>query len=226
MDGFSRVRVDSARVDGRLALRVQTTDGWSTKPQLGYSAAGGDVSWLVGLVDENVLGTASTLRAVYNRTPDRSVFSLEYFSQHFVGRRAQLDLGYQNLSDGRTGEWLFGEPFYETAARAALATDGAAASERILVFRDGVLDTSFARRALRIGVAGGWAARATGRGYVRIWDGASWRRGDFAAESTSGIPGSLFASPGAGAERGHVRLQGPRRFNPYRHPEDGGPRTT
>ena len=64
MNVFSRVRVDSARVDGRLALRVQTTDGWSTKPQLGYSAAGGDVSWLVGLVDENVLGTASTLRAV------------------------------------------------------------------------------------------------------------------------------------------------------------------
>src|SRR5204863_6662671 len=105
---FSRVRIDTTRLDGRLALRVQTTDGWSTKPQLGYSAAGGDVSWLVGLVDENVLGTASTLRAVYNRTPDRSILSLEYFSQHFVGRRAQLDLGYQNLSDGRTGQWFFG----------------------------------------------------------------------------------------------------------------------
>src|SRR5205807_8224174 len=57
MNVFSRVRVDSTRVDGRLALRVQTTDGWSTKPQLGYSSAGGDVSWLVGMVDENVLGT-------------------------------------------------------------------------------------------------------------------------------------------------------------------------
>ncbi|PYP31077.1 MAG: hypothetical protein DMD47_08055 [Gemmatimonadetes bacterium] len=220
MNVFSRVRVDSARVDGRLALLVHTTDGWSTKPQLGYSAAGGDVSWLVGLVDENVLGTASTLRAVYNRTPDRSVFSLEYFSQHFVGRRAQLDLGYQNLSDGRKGQWLFGEPFYETAARAALATDGDAASERILVFRDGVLDTTFARRALRIGVAGGWAARATSRGYVRIWYGASWRREDFAAETTSVIPRSLFASAGAGVELSHVRFQVLERFNSYARRED------
>src|SRR5207249_8354211 len=31
MNVFSRVRVDSTRVDGRLALRVLTTDGWSTK---------------------------------------------------------------------------------------------------------------------------------------------------------------------------------------------------
>src|SRR5438093_12215969 len=30
---FSRVRMDTTRLDGRLALRVATTDGWSTKPQ-------------------------------------------------------------------------------------------------------------------------------------------------------------------------------------------------
>src|SRR3989454_1213615 len=164
MNVFSRVRVDSTRVDGRLALRVLTTDGWSTKPQLGYSSAGGDVSWLVGMVEENLLGTASTLRAVYNRTPDRSILSLEYLNQHFVGRRAQLDLGYQNLSDGRKGQWLFGVPFYETAARTALATNGEAASERILVFRDGALDTTFARRALRVGVPRGGPAPAPRRG--------------------------------------------------------------
>src|SRR2546430_8073829 len=172
------------------------------------------------MVDENVLGTASTLRAVYNRTPDRSILSLEYFSQHFVGRRAQLDLGYQNLSDGRKGQWLFGVPFYETATRAALATDGEAASERILVFRDGVLDTTFARRALRVGITGGWAVRATSRGYVRVWYGAHWRRGGFAAEVTSAIPRSLFASAGAGVELNHVRFQVLERFNSYARRED------
>ena len=220
MNVFSRVRVDSTRVDGRLALQVQTTDGWSTKPQLGYSSAGGDVSWLVGMVEENLLGTASTLRAVYNRTPDRSILSLEYLNQHFVGRRAQLDLGYQNLSDGRRGQWLFGVPFYETAARTALATDGEAASERILVFRDGALDTTFARRALRVGVTGGWAVRATSRGYVRVWYGAHWRREDFAAETASAIPRSLFASAGAGVELSHVRFQVLERFNSYARRED------
>src|SRR5437764_1258687 len=51
---FSRVRIDTTRLEGRLALRVSTTDGWSTKPQIGYSSAGGDVTWMVGLVEDNL----------------------------------------------------------------------------------------------------------------------------------------------------------------------------
>jgi outer membrane protein assembly factor BamA len=66
---FRQVRIDTTRLEGhRLALRVATADGWSTKPQLGYSSAGGDVSWLVGLVEDNLLGTATSLAAVYNRS--------------------------------------------------------------------------------------------------------------------------------------------------------------
>ena len=134
---FSRVRIDTTRLDGRLALRVATTDGWSTKPQLGYSSAGGDVSWLAGLVEDNLLGTATSLAAVYNRTPDRGVFSLGYLNPHFFSRRVHLQGLYKGKTDGKQGTWLFGVPFYETAARRALTVVGEAASERILVFRDG-----------------------------------------------------------------------------------------
>src|SRR5437016_2714824 len=87
---FSRVRFDTTRLDGRLALRVATTDGWSTKPQVGYSSSGGSVSWLVGLVEDNLLGTATSLTAVYNDTPDRSIFSLGYVNPYFFARRARL----------------------------------------------------------------------------------------------------------------------------------------
>src|SRR3989475_12750766 len=40
---FSRVRIDTTRLEGRLALRVATTDGWSTKPPLGDSSPAGDL---------------------------------------------------------------------------------------------------------------------------------------------------------------------------------------
>src|SRR5207244_9525023 len=93
---FSRVRMDTTRLDGRLALRVATTDGWSTKPQLGYSAAGGDVTWLAGLVEDNLLGTATSLTAVYNHTPDRNVFTLGYANPHLFSRRAQLQAQYSD----------------------------------------------------------------------------------------------------------------------------------
>src|SRR5438445_157504 len=80
---FSRVRVDTTRLDGRLALRVVTNDGWSTKPQLGYASAGGDVTWLAGIVEDDFLGTATSLAAVYNRTPDRSILDFKYLKPHF-----------------------------------------------------------------------------------------------------------------------------------------------
>jgi hypothetical protein len=219
---FSRVRVDSTRLDGRLAARVQTTDGWSTQPQIGYSSAGGDVTWLAGMVEENVLGTASSLSAVYNRTPDRGIFELAYLNQHFVGRRAALSLVYRNLSDGRRGQWLFGVPFYETAARAALTTEGEAASERILVFRHpggGLLVDTIARRALHLAVSGGWAVRATSHGYLRVWYGAQWRREDFAPEGAP-LPRSEFATVGAGIDISQARFQVLERFNSYSRRED------
>src|SRR5882672_7028332 len=69
---FRQVRVDTVHLRNRLALRVQTEDGWSTKPQLNYSSSGGSVTWQAGLAEENVLGTATSLTALYSNTPDRS----------------------------------------------------------------------------------------------------------------------------------------------------------
>ncbi len=108
---FSRVQLDTTRIAGRLALRVETSDGWSTKPQFGYSTAGGDATWLAGLVEENLLGTATGLAAVYSKTPDRSVVDLRYGSPHFFGRRTRLVAEYASKSDGKRGLWFLGVPF-------------------------------------------------------------------------------------------------------------------
>jgi hypothetical protein len=217
---FSRVRIDTTRLEGRLALRVATADGWSTKPQLGYSAAGGDVSWLAGLVEDNLLGTATSLTAVYNSTPDRGIFSLGYVNPHFFSRRVQLQGLYKDKTDGKQGTWLLGVPFYETAARRSLMTDGEAASERVLVFRDGDTSAIVERRALRASITAGLAVRATTQGYLRLWLGGQWRREDFAPEAATVIPRSVFGTVGAGMDVGHVRFQVLERFNSYARRED------
>lgn len=221
---FSRVRLDTTRLDGRLALRVATTDGWSTKPQLGYSAAGGSASWLVGMVEDNFLGTATALTAVYNHTPDRNIFSLGYTNPHFVSRRGRLQGTYEAKSDGKRGTWLVGVPFYATAATHALTFDGAAASERVLVFHDGALSDSTAHRLLRFGVTAGFAPHATNQGYLRLWIGAQWRREDTLPQARldSGFasPYSTFGTVGAGVDLGHVRFHVLERFNSYARRED------
>src|SRR2546422_7983584 len=77
-------------------------------------------------------------RSVYNHTPDRNIFTLGHVSPHFFSPRVRLQALYSAKTDGKRGDWLVGVPFYETAARHALAIDGQAASERVLVLRDGV----------------------------------------------------------------------------------------
>jgi len=221
MSVFRDVRVDTLRVDRRLALRVETADGWSTKPQVGFTTAGGDATWSVGLVEQNLLGTATELDAMYRKTPDRRALEFLYRSPHFLWRRTAFSARYQRLSDGNGGSWGFGLPFYQTSAPWSLNTDGEAVRARVLRFRDGVvLDSTTQRRALRVGATGGAALHATSRDYVRLWFGAQWRREDFAAETTTVFPRSISVAAGAGVEIGHTRFRVLRHFDTYGRRED------
>ena len=134
---FRDVQVDTTRVDGRLALRATTADGWSTRPQVDFSTAGGSTSWAAGLVEKNLLGTANQIQALYQKTPDRGLLTFIYESPGLLARHADLTAAYQELTDGRLGWWSYGVPFYESAARASLTTSGQAADQRVLRFRDG-----------------------------------------------------------------------------------------
>jgi len=218
MSVFRDVRVDTLRVDRRLALRVETADGWSTKPQAGFTTAGGDATWNVGLVEQNLLGTATEFDAQYRKTPDRSAVEFLYRNPHALWRRTGFFAQYQHLSDGHGGSWGFGLPFYQTSARWTLATDGDASRGRLLQFKDGRLTDSTKHLALRIALQGGAALHATNRDYVRWWFGAQWRREDF---DTLGVfPRSVSAAAGTGVEVGHTRFRVLRHFDTYGRRED------
>ena len=176
---FRAVRLDTVRVGERLALRVETADGWSTSPQLNFASAAGSTTWSAALVEKNFLGTATLVSVAYGRNPDRSSFDVQFASPGLLFHHAPLLVAYSNLSDGRLGAWSYGVPFYRTDARWSLVMDGEAANHRVLEFRGDSLRDSVRRRALAFSLAGGVALHATGRGYVRLWAGAGWRREDF-----------------------------------------------
>lgn len=217
---FRFVRVDTARVEGSLALRVVTADGWSSKPQANYSTAGGDQTWEVGFIEENFLGTASQLAVSYGRTPDRRRLDFQYLNPHFFVPRAALLLRYGDFSDGKKGAWQVGVPFYQTAARGAFVTYGESGRERVLTFRDGLQVADSQRRVLRLGVTGGVALHATTRDFLRLWLGAEWRREDFALATTTPFPRSTFASGRVAIDVGHVRFRVLEHFNSYARRED------
>ncbi len=219
---FRQVSIDTSHVASRLALRVVTADGWSTKPQLNFSSAAGDVTWSGGLQEENLLGTATSLTALHVKTPDRSWNSFAYLNPHFVGRRPRLFAIYQALSDGERGAWSLGVPFYESATPRSFQISGEAGTQRQLMFRDTLQVNSLTteRHALRFTVGGGVALRASSRGYLRMWMSGSWRREDLVPESATVVPRSVFGTVGAGIELAQSRFRVVREVNTYARRED------
>ena len=217
---FRDVALDTTRVDGRFGVRVTTADGWSTRPQVGFSTAAGSVSWTAGLVEKNLLGTANSVMALYDRTPDRSEWELLLHAPALLARRAILDAGYLDLSDGRAGFWAYGIPFYETSAPASLVTNGEAGTTRVLTFRDGALADSAVRHALRFVVAGGVALHATDRAYARVSAFAQLRREDFVAFGVPPARDSVTATGGVALEVGRSRFRVAESLDQYDRPED------
>lgn len=217
---FRDVALDTVRVDGRFGVRVTTADGWSTRPQVGFSTAGGSTSWQAGVVEKNLLGTANQVFALYDQSPDRSEWELLLVSPGLLWRRATLNAGWLDLSDGRAGFWAYGVPFYETSARASLVTSGEAGTTRVLTFVDGALADSTRRRALRFALSGGVALHATDESYVRLRLFAQLRQEAFSSYAGPTAPDSTSFAAGAGLELGRSRFRVARSLDQYDRPED------
>ena len=219
---FRSVRLDTLRVDNRLALRVETADGWSTSPQLNFASSAGSTTWSAAMVERNFLGLATLVSVSYGGTPDRHSLDLQFASPGFVFRHAPLIAVYSHLSDGDAGQWGYGLPFYRTDARWALFTTGEAGNQRALDFRDGVVSDSAVRHALVFGLTGGVALRATSRDYVRLWAGAVWRREDYVPKTTPVTPApyTAFGTVGVGINAARVRFGVYRHLNGFAQQED------
>jgi len=219
---FRSVRFDTLRLGDRLALRVETADGWSTSPQLNFSSAGGSSTWSTALVERNFLGTATFVSLAYGKTPDRRSFDAQFASPGLVIRHAPLILAYSDLSDGRIGAWSYGLPFYRTDARWSLVTGGVAARHRVLEFTHpaaGLSTDSAQHHLLSFWLQGGVALRADVGGYLRLWGGAAWRREMFAPYG-SPLVDSSFGTIGVGIEAARVRYGVYTHLNGFAREED------
>ena len=75
---FRRVQIDSVRTDSGLVLRVTTKDGWSTQLDWRFRSTGGEVAFTLGMVETNLLGTASSAAIRYRNDPDRNSIALGF----------------------------------------------------------------------------------------------------------------------------------------------------
>ena len=177
---FRRVQVDSVRTDSGLVLRVLTKDGWSTQLDWRFRSTGGEVAFTIGLVETNLLGTASTAALRYSDNPDRNSVALNFRRRRLFAGTVGLTLQYENRSDGRLGAIAVEQPFFASSSLNAFQFVADDRDERVLRFREGqdqAQDTLTRRFSLVRGAAA-WGLNASSSGYLRLGVAAQVRRDD------------------------------------------------
>jgi hypothetical protein len=175
------VQIDSVRTDSGLVLRVLTKDGWSTQADWRFRSTGGEVAFTIGLVETNLLGTASTAAVRYRKDPDRSTIALSFRRPRLFAGTTGLGLQYENRSDGRVSGITIERPFFSLTSHRAFRLDAVDRDERVLRFRNGISDPSeiLDRRATLVRASGAWALKASSSGFLRLGLMGQVRRDDF-----------------------------------------------
>jgi hypothetical protein len=196
---FRRVKIDSVRTDSGLVLQVETKDGWSTQFDWRFRSTGGEIAFTIGLVETNLLGTASAAALRYQKNPDRSSVGLGFRRRRLFAGSVGLAAAYENRSDGRAGAIEVERPFFALTSANAFRLGADDRDERVLRFREGIdepVDT-LTRRFTLIGGSAAWALQASTSGYLRIGLAAQVRRDDtLRVGSTAPFPHTVTGSLG------------------------------
>jgi hypothetical protein len=180
-------------------LRVLTKDGWSTQLDWRFRSTGGEVAFTIGLVESNLLGTASTAAVRYQKNPDRSTVALNFRRRRLFAGTIGLGVQYENRSDGQVSAIEIDRPFFALTSPRAFRVTGEDHEQRVLRFREGIdvaVDTLTRRFSLVRGSAA-WALEASSAGFLRVGLAAQVRRDDtLRVGSASLFPKTVTASLG------------------------------
>lgn len=202
---FRRVQIDSIRTRDGLMLRVVTRDGWSTQADWRFRSTGGEVAFTIGLVENNLLGTAAAAAVRYRKDPDRSSVALAFRRPRLFAGAVGVGFSYENKTDGSSLGFELDQPFFSLASPHAFRLQAETRKERVLRFREGLVvatDTLSRRYALVRGSAAK-ALRASTAGYLRVGLAGQVRRDDFVPEGLA----QPFPRNITGAVGGYVVLK-------------------
>ncbi|MCZ6917058.1 MAG: hypothetical protein O7I93_09805 [Gemmatimonadetes bacterium] len=223
---FRDVAIDSVRVDGRLAVLVQTADGWSTQLNLTGRFTEGTFTWGAGISERNFLGTATLVGASYRKGVDRNAVTLQSRINRLFGSRITASGFFENLSDGSRGGWSVGNPFRAFGDRRSLEIVGERADQRLLRFvsrsttdQDTV---RFQRRAFINRVEAAVAPVASTRRYIRMGLSVQVRREEILLQADTGlaIPDTVTAAVGVFVQYRRANFKVVTHYNGFAQSED------
>ena len=203
---FRRVEIDSVRTDSGLVLQVLTKDGWSTQLDWRFRSTGGEVAFTIGLIETNLLGTASSAALRYRKDPDRNSTTIGFRRRRLLAGTVGLDFAYENRSDGRLAGIAIEQPFFAQTSPNGFRISAEDDDERVLRFFEGeeFPSDTLTRRFSLVRTSYAWALRGASNGYFRLGVMGQVRREDtlpFASTQPFPEPSqaqSVLFSPGTG----------------------------
>ncbi|WP_243301422.1 hypothetical protein [Geothrix oryzisoli] len=101
-------QVDEA---GAVHAVVRTRDAWTLKGSAGFTQVGGQRDFGFSLHEANLLGFGKDLILAHEKTPERSIDTVQYRDRQILGTQWTLDSRYQVLSDGKTRFLELAKPY-------------------------------------------------------------------------------------------------------------------
>ncbi|HQF54939.1 MAG TPA: hypothetical protein PK208_07475 [Fibrobacteria bacterium] len=118
-------RVDTLRLDdGRLALRAESWDRWSSATPFSMGRSGGEFNWFLGIREANLLGTGQDLSIVYSSTELQRGWTFDYANTAVFAPGGQIQASYVDLNDGHDLAFTVGYPNRSRYQRWAWTLEG------------------------------------------------------------------------------------------------------
>ncbi len=115
---FYDVAICPVAYDGeRVAVEVRTRDVWTLRVGASFARAGGSNRTKLQIIEDNVLGSGTSVAIERTSNVDRTTSLLRYTDAHVGGSRVYLDGEYSKNSDGREIVGILERPFFELDAR-------------------------------------------------------------------------------------------------------------
>jgi len=96
----------------KVIIQVDTKDNWTLNPGISYGRTGGKTKWAFELQEKNLFGLGKSLEFKYKKGIDRTRKSIKYNDDNLFGSRNQLDVVYENNSDGKLNFINLYRPFF------------------------------------------------------------------------------------------------------------------
>jgi len=188
---FSALTIDTATVDDKFAVIVDTRDGWSFKPKISFAVASdGTVTATLGILEINLAGTGILAQAYYVKEVNREGAELA-LQWNRIYRRVTTGFSASLLSDGDNGNWQLGAPFYSSIDRLGGMYKGFGADRRVLQFvstnESGTDSIQWEQDALINDFTASIASKYRPSGYLRFGAVGELRQEKFSLKSDSGM---------------------------------------